>query len=136
SNVLEDHFRYRVTNGTLESNLATVSIGLPAFHPYVFTSADHVTFVAGQFNTFQVTVTGNPTPALSEDGALPFGVTFHDNGDGTGTLSGAPGASTVGGYPIVFHAEKNKPHQTDQNFTLTVTCPGITVANPAVNTGT
>src|SRR5258706_2496279 len=50
SNVLEDHFRYRATNGTLESNLATVSIGLPAFHPYVFTSADHVTFVAGQFN--------------------------------------------------------------------------------------
>jgi len=136
SNVLEDHFRYRVTNGTLESNLASVSIGLPAFHPYVFTSLDHATFIAGQFNTFQVTVTGNPTPALSEDGALPLGVTFHDNGDGTGTLSGAPAASTVGIYAIVFHAEKNKPHQADQNFTLTVTCPGITVTNPAVNTGT
>jgi hypothetical protein len=136
SNVLEDHFRYRVTNGTLESNLATVSIGLPGFHPYIFTSADHVTFVAGQFNTFQVTVTGNPTPALTEDGALPPGVTFHDNGNGTGTLSGAPAASSVGGYPIVFHAEKNKPHQSDQSFTLTVTCAGITVTNPAVNTGT
>jgi hypothetical protein len=136
SNVLEDHFRYRVTNGTLESNLATVSIGLPGFHPYIFTSADHVTFIAGQFNTFQVTVTGNPTPALSEDGTLPLGVTFHDNGDGTGTLSGAPAASSVGGYPIVFHAEKNKPHQADQNFTLTVSCAGITVTNPVVNTGT
>ncbi len=136
SSFFEDHFRYRVTNGTLESNLATVTISLPGSHPYTFTSADHVTFTAGQLNTFHVTVTGNPTPALSEDGVLPSGITFTDNGDGTGTLSGTPVAGTVGTYPIVFHAEKNKPHQTDQNFTLTVICSAITVTNPLVNTGT
>ncbi len=136
SSFFEDHFRYRVTNGTLESNLATVTISLPGSHPYTFTSADHVTFTAGQLNTFHVTVTGNPTPALSEDGVLPSGITFTDNGDGTGTLSGTPAAGTVGTYPIVFHAEKNKPHQTDQNFTLTVVCSAITVTNPVVNTGT
>jgi len=47
---------------------------------------------------------------LSEDGALPLGVTFHDNGDGTGTLSGAPAASTVGIYAIVFHADPSPDH--------------------------
>src|SRR5216684_328293 len=135
SHFFEDHFRYRVTNGTLESNLATVTISLPGSHPYTFTSADHVTFTAGQLNTFHVTVTGNPTPALTEDGVLPSGITFTDNGDGTGTLSGTPAAGTVGTYPIVFHAEKNKPHQTDQNFTLTVVCAAITVTNPATSTG-
>ena len=133
SSIFEDHFRYRVTNGTLQSNLATVTISLPGSHPYTFTSADHVTFTACQPNTFHVIVTGNPTPALTEDGVLPSGVTFTDNGDGTGTLSGTPAPGTVGTYPIVFHAEKNKPHQTDQNFTLTVACgniPPIITPNP------
>ena len=137
SSIFEDHFRYRVTNGTLQSNLATVTISLPGSHPYTFTSADHVTFTACQPNTFHVIVTGNPTPALTEDGVLPSGITFTDNGDGTGTLSGTPAPGTVGTYPIVFHAEKNKPHQTDQNFTLTVVCGGcVTVTAPIVNTGT
>jgi hypothetical protein len=129
----QDHFRYRVTNGTLQSNLATVTINLPggggASEGYTFTSADHVTFAAAQPNSFTVTVTGKPTPALSEDGALPAGLTFVDNGDGTGTLSGTPSGTSGGIYNIVFHAEKNKPHQTDQNFTLTIgQAPGITSA--------
>jgi len=129
SHTFEDHFRYRVTNGTLESNLATVTINLPGGPSigYTFTSADHTTFVVGQAGTFAVTVTGKPTPALSEDGALPTGITFTDNGDGTGTLAGTPGPLAAGVYNIVFHAEKNKPHQTDQNFTLTVgQVPNIT----------
>jgi hypothetical protein len=134
--VPQDQFRYVLTGTPLLSNIATVTIEMPGSHPYVFTSADHVTFNAGQFNSFLVTVTGKPTPALSEDGVLPSGITFHDNGDGTGTLSGTAASSTVGTYAIVFNAEKNKPHQASQNFTLTVACPTITVTNPVVNTGT
>jgi hypothetical protein len=134
SDVQQDQFHYRITNGTLQSNVATVTISLPGSTndsgKYVFTSADHVTFAAGQPNTFTVTVTGKPTPALSEDGALPPGVTFVDNGDGTGKLSGTPAGTSGGIYNIVFHAEKNKPHQLDQNFTLTVAqAPGITSAS-------
>ena len=34
-----------------------------------------------------MTTTGIPTAALSETGALPTGVTFVDNGDGTATLA-------------------------------------------------
>jgi hypothetical protein len=39
---------------------------------------------------FTVTTTGGVTPVLTGKGKLPGGVTFVDNGDGTGTLSGVP----------------------------------------------
>ena len=129
AHVQQDQFHY-FANGLLPSNIATVTIDMSGTK-YVFTSADHVTFTAGVPSSFTVTVTGKPTPALSEDGALPAGITFVDNGDGTGTLSGTPTPASVGTYPLVLHAEKNKPHQADQSFTLTVACGGITVFNPA-----
>src|SRR6267143_1260777 len=42
----------------------------------VITSANNVTFTTGASNTFTVTASGFPTPALSESGALPSGITF------------------------------------------------------------
>jgi hypothetical protein len=131
----QDRFHYVDAGTTLLSNIATVTIDMPGTHPYTFTSPDHVTFVTGQFSTFQVTVTGKPAPALTEDGALPAGISFVDNGDGTGTLSGTAAPNTSGAYAIVFNAEKNKPHQSSQNFTLTIVCPAVTVNNPATSTG-
>jgi hypothetical protein len=131
----QDQFHYVAKGTTLSSNLATVTIDLPGTHPYTFTSADNVTFIDGQPNTFTVTVTGKPTPALSVEGDLPAGVTFQDIGNGTGVLSGTPGPNTSGTYPLVFFADKNKPHSSSQNFTLTVTCPGVSVVNPVVTTG-
>ena len=89
------------------------------------TSANNVTFTAGQVSTFTVTATGNPIPSLSEVGALPGGVNFVDNGDGTGTLSGTPAGS--GTFAIDFVAT-NIVSQFDQPFTLTVnpaSAPGI-----------
>jgi VCBS repeat-containing protein len=132
----QDQFHYVLNPTTLPSNIATVTIDLPGSRTYAFTSANNTTFVAGQFNSFQVVVTGKPTPALTEEGNLPAGVSFADNGNGTGTLSGTPGPNTSGTYDIVFHADKNKPHHISQSFTLTVVCPGITVTNPSVTTGT
>ena len=41
---------------------------------------------------------------MSETGALPDGVTFVDNGDGTATLAGTPAAGTGGTYPITITA--------------------------------
>ena len=130
AHVTQDQFHY-FANGLLPSNIATVTITMPGTK-YVFTSPDHVFFTTAIPNSFTVTVTGKPTPALSEDGALPSGITFVDNGDGTATLSGTPGPGTTGIYPLVFHAEKNKPHQADQAFTLFIGgCPTVTVTNPA-----
>ena len=68
------------------------------------TSADSTTFTVGTVGTFTVTTTGFPTSALSETGALPTGVTFVDNGDGTATLAGTPDAGTGGTYPLTITA--------------------------------
>ena len=95
------------------------------------TSANATTFTVGQAGTFTVTATGFPTPSITRGGAaLPSGVTFVDNGNGTGTLSGTPAAGTGGTYAIAFTASNGVPPNAVQNFTLTVNqAPAITSAN-------
>jgi len=80
------------------------------------TSANNTTFVEGIAGSFNVTTTGSPTPSLTQAGALPGGVTFVDNHNGTGTLSGTPTANGV--FPITFSASNGTT--VTQSFTLTV----------------
>ena len=47
---------------------------------------------------------GHPGAGAHVTGALPAGVTFVDNGDGTATLAGTPAAGTGGAYPLTFTA--------------------------------
>ncbi|MGH7139398.1 MAG: DUF4214 domain-containing protein, partial [Pirellulales bacterium] len=97
------------------------------------TSAAATSFLAGASSQFTVTATGSPTPALSETGALPSGVTFVNNGNGSATLSGTPAPGAVGAYPIVITAANGVAPNATQNFTLTVagTAPAITSASSA-----
>ena len=97
------------------------------------TSANNVTFTVGQAGTFEVTTTGFPPPSIARGGvALPGGVSFVDNGDGTGTLSGTPDAGTGGTYAITFTATNVVGSSPPQSFTLTVNqAPAITSANSA-----
>ena len=91
------------------------------------TSANNTTFQVGVQSSFTVATTGYPIAGLTEAGALPNGVGFVDNGNGTGTLSGKPTASGV--FPISFNAT-NTAGNTNQPFTLTVVqTPAITSAN-------
>lgn len=73
--------------------------------------------IAGAPQTF--TSTGSPQPTLSATG-LPAGVTFVDNGDGTGTLAGTPGANTGGIHTISVKAT-NEAGADTKTFTLTIT---------------
>jgi hypothetical protein len=94
------------------------------------TSANHTTFAFGSAGSFTVTSTGTPTPSLSENGTLPTGVTFVDNGDGTASLSGTP--TSNGTYPITITASNGVNPNASQSFTLTVDqAPVITSANSA-----
>src|SRR6185312_15045757 len=68
------------------------------------TSASSDTFYVGQNGSFTVTTTGSPTPALTSIGALPSGVSFTNNGDGSATIAGTPAAGTDGAYSIVINA--------------------------------
>jgi hypothetical protein len=97
------------------------------------TSGSTTTFTAGHFGTFTVTTTGTPTAALSETGALPGGVTFTDNGNGTATLSGTPAGTARGNYPLTITASNGIPSDAQQSFTLVVNNSPLftSTANPA-----
>ena len=101
---------------------ATQSFTLTVTGAPVITSADHTTFSVGSAGTFTVTTSGTGV-GITKTGALPSGVTFTDNGNGTATLAGTPAAGTGGTYPITITASNGTAPDATQAFTLTVTQP-------------
>jgi large repetitive protein len=91
-----------------------------------FSSAKSASFAAGFFNAFTISTIGSTTSALSESGALPDGVSFEDNGDGSATLSGTP--ASTGTYNFSLTANDGVDAPVAQSFTLTVVAP----AAPAI----
>jgi hypothetical protein len=69
------------------------------------TSLATATAKQGTAFTFTVKTAGYLTPAVTQTGALPAGLTFHDNGNGTATISGK--ASTAGTFGITVMAKNN-----------------------------
>ena len=91
----------------------TLTIGqVPAI-----TSTIQATFNLGSLNTFTLLATGTPTPALSESGTLPAGVTFNSTTD---ILSGSPQAGSAGTYVLTFKAFNGIGPGVSQGFTLIV----------------
>ena len=84
------------------------------------TSANNATFTAGVAGTFSVTSTGSPTPAFTETGNLPSGVTLTTAGVLAGTTTAA------GVYPIIITANNGISPNATQNFTLTVSLSSST----------
>jgi DNA-binding beta-propeller fold protein YncE len=81
------------------------------------TSSGFANFLVRSAGAFSVTATGSPTPALTEVGQLPTGVSFKDNGNGTATFAGTPTA--VGSYPMTVTAT-NAAGSISQKLTLVV----------------
>ncbi len=98
----------------------------------VITSAASATFAVGRPVSFTVTTSARPTPSLAESGAMPAGVSFIDNGDGTATLSGTPAPGSAGTYDLRITAANGVPPAAVQSFVLAVQGPpAITIANPS-----
>lgn len=95
------------------------------------TSPDSVVFLLSQPGIFTVTATGAPTPAISVAGALPPGISFVDNADGSGTFSGTPTAA--GSYALTITASNGVGVPAVQAFTLVVAAP--VAATPAPTLG-
>ena len=82
---------------------------------------------------------GYPVPSLTVIGALPAGMTFVDNGDGTGALTGTPATASTGLYNIEVTATNPFGASTR---TVTIDVHGlpraapITVTNPGAQTST
>jgi uncharacterized delta-60 repeat protein len=105
---------------------ATQSFTLTVNQPPAITSPNNITFTRSVPGTFLVTTTGFPTGAnmaITQSGALPAGVTFTNNNNGSATLGGTPGADTAGAYPLLITANNGVMPSATQNFTLTVVAP-------------
>ena len=101
----------------------TVSAPVVQTAPQI-TSVNATTFTTGTPGSFTVTTTGSPTPSITRGGViLPSGVSFTDNGNGTGMLAGTPAVGTQGTYAISFTAANTVNPPAMQNFTLTVNAP-------------
>ncbi len=103
------------------------------------TSSSTANFFVGVQQNFPVTATGSPTLTLAESGALPSGVSFTDNGNGNGSLSGTPLTGSAGGYsPLITASNGISPNAT-QTISLTVTslsCPLTKLGNEGLLSGT
>jgi len=86
--------------------------------PPLITSATSTQSIVGSLFSFSVTTTGFPTAALTETGALPPGITFVDNGDGTATIAGTSGLGSGGAYAISITADNGDGTPATQPFTL------------------
>lgn len=121
------------TLGTAETTAATLTLVTAP----TITSAASAPFTVGAAGTFDVTTTGAPTLTLA--GALPSGLEFTDDGDGTGTLAGTPAAGSVGSYPVTVTATNGAGSVTQAlsvevgaaATTTTLTVPG---GEPVVGT--
>ena len=120
-------YRLTITAANGASPDATQSLTLTVTQPPAITSAAEATFATGQAGSFTVRSSGFPAPALSVQGALPAGVSFTDNGDGTATLAGTPAAGTVGVYRLTITAANGASSTATQELTLRVgQAPAIT----------
>ncbi|HML00497.1 MAG TPA: putative Ig domain-containing protein [Acidimicrobiales bacterium] len=91
----------------------------PSTSSRAITSMASATATAGSVFSFNVSTTGSPTATLAEQGTLPTGMTFANNGNGTATLFGTPGAKTGGLHLLVITATFGTA-AVSQLFSLTV----------------
>jgi FG-GAP-like repeat/RTX calcium-binding nonapeptide repeat (4 copies)/Putative Ig domain len=111
------------TAGSAQETFAVSVDGPPAL-----ISANNTAFVTASTGTFTFTASGLPTPAFTETGTLPTGVSFVDNGNSTATLSGTPAAGTAGTYSLTVTASSSFS-TAQQVFTLTVEPPPTVTMN-------
>ena len=89
---------------------ATQSFTLTVDQAPAITSAGCTTFTAGtRGHVHRARPPASRPRRLTETGALPSGVTFIDNGNGTATLAGTPAAGTGGTYPLTITAGNGAP---------------------------
>lgn len=116
-------FAVNAGNGVASPVATSPSVAIDvvtAKEPPSVTSLPATTFTVAAAGTFTVTTGGYPTPSLSETGAVPAGVTFVDNHDGTATLAGTPATGVGGTFPLTVKASNGIGAAASQALTLTV----------------
>jgi len=102
----------------------TIAVGqVPAF-----TTTSTGTCVAGSACDISVATVGYPVAQLGVTAALPSGLSFRDNGDGTGSIVGDATGDDVGTVTFGVFAHNGIGSGVEQHFSLTVS------ANPPATT--
>jgi hypothetical protein len=115
---------YPITiSATSTAGTATQAFTLTNDQAPTITSATTASFTTGAAGTYTVTTTGYPAPTIAESGALPAGLTFVDNLNGTATLAGTPAAGTVASYPVTITAHNASGSTATLNLVITVSAP-------------
>jgi hypothetical protein len=103
-----------------------------------FTSPATATFRLGNAGSFTVTTTGAPpVSGIGESGALPAGLSFADNGDGTASITGTP-TGAVGNYRVTLTATNGIAPDAVQSLNVRILQSVFTVtttADLATNSG-
>jgi len=113
-------------NGTLPD--ATLNITITVYEAPHITSAPHTTFIALQYNSFQVTASGGypPSPLTFSATGLPAGVHFTSGG----LLYGTPPVS-ASGYHHITITVSNGVVSSSQDFVLFIHAPAIPAGSMA-----
>jgi hypothetical protein len=80
-------------SGSTATLALAITVTLTASAAPVITSGATAYFTLNSGGAFAVSTTGAPTPAITEVGVLPAGLTFTDLGNGSALLSGTPTAT-------------------------------------------
>jgi len=97
------------------------------------TSPNTATFTINTAGSFTVTTTGIPIPVITETGALPAGLMFTDNGNGTAMIAGTP--TQFGSFPLTLTASNGVTPDAMQLFTLIVNAPPVFTSPTSVTVG-
>ncbi|GAA4167864.1 beta strand repeat-containing protein [Gryllotalpicola koreensis] len=118
----DDGAQFRAVFTNAAGSAATAPATLTVHAPVAITSAPSTGFVRFRSGTTaQITTSGTGPITLTLSGALPAGLTFTDNGDGTATIGGTATAPP-GRFPLTVTAHGFGPDATAQ-LMVTVTAP-------------
>jgi uncharacterized protein (TIGR03437 family) len=132
-----DSFQFKVNDGLVDSNIATVAITVnPVNDPPVLTVPGPQTVVAGQrlvFNTSATDPDVGQTITLSASN-VPSGATFNS---ANGQFIWTPTTSQVGTYPVTFTATDNgtPPLSDVKQVSITVTGQAFAVRDHRISAG-
>jgi hypothetical protein len=109
-------FTAQVQDSAMNGNQSVVNYTVVV--PPAISGVSSATFAVGTANSVAFSATGYPTPTFTKSGALPSGVSFVDNQNGTATLAGT--ATVSGIYPMTITAQNGAGSPATLAFTLTV----------------
>ncbi|MHB1783537.1 MAG: WxL domain-containing protein, partial [Acidimicrobiales bacterium] len=127
-------FGVTVTASNGVSPDATQSFTLDVLGSPSFTSPASADFESGSSSSFTVATSADPTATLAHVGALPTGLAYTDDGNGTATISGTA-TGPAGNYTLDLTAS-NSYGSASQQLVISVTSGTASTSGTVVTTGT